>query len=170
MYAPESPTPPYNTGVAFYATVAEALLAAVVDPTQALYSVVFDLGLQRFVVGPGMQIQRALNASQNGDTVLVKAGIYVTQALIGKGIVLLIGGLFDLGIAQSAPTSNPGVAYYIDGQLIRPLHNQTVNEMIHPEAVEGIEALFDEIPASLRIRGLDGIPPGQHRPGRVRHG
>ncbi|MBC7344436.1 MAG: right-handed parallel beta-helix repeat-containing protein, partial [Clostridia bacterium] len=88
VYAPESPTPPYNTGVAFYATVDEALAAAVADPVQALYSVVFDLEGDRFVVGPGMQIQRALNASQTGDTVLVKAGTYVTQALIGKGIVL----------------------------------------------------------------------------------
>ncbi|GAB4307150.1 MAG: hypothetical protein Kow0097_07160 [Candidatus Bipolaricaulota bacterium] len=88
VYAPESPMPPYNTGVAFYATVDEALAAAVADPGQALYSVVFDLEGDRFVVGPGMQIQRALNASQTGDTVLVKAGTYVTQALIGKGIVL----------------------------------------------------------------------------------
>ncbi|MGC9530195.1 MAG: right-handed parallel beta-helix repeat-containing protein [Candidatus Bipolaricaulaceae bacterium] len=88
VYAPESPTSPYNTGVAFYATVAEALAAAVIDSLQAPYTVVFDLGLDRFVVGPGMQIQRALNAAQNGDTVFVKAGTYVTQALIGKGIVL----------------------------------------------------------------------------------
>ncbi|MBC7220726.1 right-handed parallel beta-helix repeat-containing protein [Candidatus Bipolaricaulota bacterium] len=88
VYAPESPTPPYNTGVAFYATVAEALVAAVIDPLQAPYTVVFDLGLDRFVVGPGMQIQRALNASQNGDTVFVKAGTYVTQGLISKGITL----------------------------------------------------------------------------------
>lgn len=120
VYSPESPTPPYNTGVAFYATVAQALQAAVVDPTQAPYSVVFDLGLLRFVVGPGMQIQRALNASQNGDTVLVKAGTYVTQGLINKGVVLLgepgavikAPGSQKYTIAESSSTFDPIIFAY----------------------------------------------------------
>jgi len=120
LYSPESPTPPYNTGVAFYATVAEALLAAVVNPSQAPYTVVFDLGLGRFIVGPGMQIQRALNASQTGDTVLVKAGTYVTQALIGKGIVLQgepgaviqAPGSQKYTIAESSATFDPIIFAY----------------------------------------------------------
>lgn len=120
VYSPESPTPPYNTGVVFYATVAEALVAAASDPEQAPYTVVFDLGLDRFVVGPGMQIQRALNASQNGDTIFVKAGTYVTQALIGKGIVLQgepgavvqAPGSQKYTIAESSATFDPIIFAY----------------------------------------------------------
>lgn len=100
VYASESPLPPYNTGAAFYATVAEALMAAVVDPVQAPYAVVFDLSSNRFVVGPGMQIQRALNAAQTDDKVLVTAGDYVTQALINKGTVFM----GESGTVIEAPT------------------------------------------------------------------
>jgi len=41
-----------------------------------------------------------------------------------------------------------------------PHTEQDVREMLATIGAPSIEALFDEIPASLRIQGLDGIPEG----------
>ncbi|QAA76237.1 MAG: hypothetical protein BIP78_0471 [Candidatus Bipolaricaulis sibiricus] len=156
VYAPESPTPPYNTGVAYYATVAEALLAAIADPLLASYSVVFDLGLGRFVVGPEMQIQRALNAAKTGDTVLVKAGTYVTQALIGKGIVLQgepgavikAPGSQTYTIAESTAKFDPIVFAY--GGTLAGTH------------VSGPEISFTDV-LFLTVDGQNVVPPSGSR-------
>ena len=41
-----------------------------------------------------------------------------------------------------------------------PHTEQDVREMLATIGAPSIDALFDEIPASLRIQGLDGIPEG----------
>ena len=56
-----------------------------------------------------------------------------------------------VGIAQSAPTSNPGVAYYIDGQLIP--HEQFIGHSFYD--IESIEVL----------RGPQGTLTGQNSTG-----
>ncbi|NBW90276.1 MAG: glycine dehydrogenase, partial [Gammaproteobacteria bacterium] len=40
-------------------------------------------------------------------------------------------------------------------------HTETdVREMLATIGVPDVETLFDEIPEALRVKGLDGIPPG----------
>jgi len=109
VYAPEAPAP-YNIGIAFYASLNDALAAAVIDPVLAGYSVVFDLTENQFVVGPGMQIQRAINAAQNSDTVLVKAGEYVTQGIIEKSLTIL----GEPGVLIKAPAASLRQPFTID--------------------------------------------------------
>jgi hypothetical protein len=119
VYSPEASSP-YNTGVAFFATVEEALGAAVVNPALAPYTVVYDLASNQFVVGPGMQIQRALNEAKNGDVIFVKAGEYVTQGLINKSITLIgerdavikAPGSQTYKIAESGRTFEPIIFAY----------------------------------------------------------
>jgi hypothetical protein len=104
VYSPEA-SPPYNTGVAFFATVEEALGAAVVNPALAPYTVVYDLASNQFVVGPGMQIQRALNVAQNGDVILVKPGTYVDQQVIDESLTLQGSGWGTSGTIIQAPNT-----------------------------------------------------------------
>ncbi len=116
VYSPEAPSP-YNTGVAYFATVEKTLEAALLNPN---YAVVYDLAAEQFVVGPGMQIQRALNAAQDGDVVFVKAGEYITQGLINKSIVLIgeqgavikAPGSQTYTIAESSRTFEPIIFAY----------------------------------------------------------
>jgi hypothetical protein len=88
LSTPEFPISPYDTGAAFYPTVDVAMAVAVVDPAGAEYSVVFGLNLNQFFVGPGMRIQRAINAANPYDTINVAAGTYTEVIVIDKSLTL----------------------------------------------------------------------------------
>jgi len=108
VFAPE-----VHTGVAYFATIGNALQAAVSDPTMALYTVVYDLALSRFVVGPGMQIQRAINVAQNGDVIFVNAGTYEAQEVINESVTLQGSGWGASGTIVRAPTTL--TQYFVTG-------------------------------------------------------
>jgi hypothetical protein len=141
VYSPEASSP-YNTGVAFFATVEEALGAAVVNPALAPYTVVYDLASNQFVVGPGMQIQRALNVAQNGDVILVKPGTYVDQQVIDESLTLQGSGWGTSGTIIQAP--NTLTQYFTTGTYkncpiiyVHDADNVTIRDLVVDGAGKG---------------------------------
>jgi nitrous oxidase accessory protein NosD len=141
VYSPEA-SPPYNTGVAFFATVEEALGAAVVNPALAPYSIVYDLASNQFVVGPGMQIQRALNVAQNGDVISVKPGTYVAQQVIDESLTLQGSGWGTSGTIIQAP--NTLTQYFTTGTYknfpiiyVHDADNVTIRDLVVDGAGKG---------------------------------
>jgi iron complex outermembrane receptor protein len=146
----------------FYASAMASLLCGTAMPVLA-QDAQADGGLDAIVV-------TAERREQNLQDVPVSATVLTGEQLTQRGVVNLNDvqqvapsvaintfnrstyiNIRGVGIAQSAPTSNPGVAYYIDGQLIP--HEQFIGHS------------FYDIGTIEVLRGPQGTLTGQNSTG-----
>jgi hypothetical protein len=73
--SPEA-APPNDKGAAYYATIADGLVGAVLNPAVAPYAILFDLQNAEFHVGQNMWIQIAIRAATPGNIINVHPGTY----------------------------------------------------------------------------------------------
>lgn len=140
-----------------------AAVAAALAPCAGWAAEAVDAGLEEVIV-------TAERRQQNLQSVAVSATVLSGEELARRGVVNLndiqqvapsiainnynrsvFVNIRGVGIAQSAPTSSPGVAYYIDGQLIP--HEQFIGHS------------FYDIDAVEVLRGPQGTLTGQNSTG-----
>jgi len=107
--------PSLSVGASFFQTVNDALTAAVdpghYDPhtlvplTVIPFTVVYDLELDEFFVGPSMSIQGAIDAATAGDIINVAAGTYEESVTVDKALTLL-GAKADVNPRDGAWTED----------------------------------------------------------------